>query len=1025
MPRARERGPRPTRAGSPSCRRAVSSASGVRPVAAAACGTGGLAPASAHAQYGHKCDAGARPGAPSPRTKRRWRTRGVRARCSQRSRALRRSPPGEPRRDAPGPLRRLTASSRNTFPVSSLLGVDSRDVRVPAPSLAALVRAAAAAAAAESASEALRALADAAQTVTGADVALVRALDPDEERLEAVAVAASRALAAELEGTVMAAADLPDVAIDELAQAPPAVRRIAERVGATELLVVPARANGFAVSVELFHSGEPLRAEQRLAAELCAAQAVLALRAFAAGGDASSLARPALELAGEALAVALHEQGSAVELVRLAAGVAGATAAVLWESSREGLSPSASWGLDPASDLDAAREMAQRTLGDPGPVSARAAGLPQDCTVSTTLPLGRPPIGVLQLFHPAGDEPDTEQLARLATFGVRAAHALRTGERSRLLALELERTRALLEVIAQATAELSVSHTLETAVERVAELLGVERVVVYLRRSDEAGLEEAASRGLAGPHARVADRLLDVALGPSRDRAVLEVADVVRDPRLAGVAAAARETGIRSALAVPLVARGDVVGLLAAYPDGRPTAREHETALLSALAGQLAVAVQNAQLHEQATRLGEEREAALAAERAAARRVRALYEVSRSFVQSLRLDETLAALARTVVDVLDVDAAVVRMPDERREQLLPRAIHVREAELAAAVRTILAQPVAFGQRDVQLLFRERRAFRLEPARGSEQYLPALAPFLEKGWTGAIVPVALPTEVVASLGIFSFRPGDPLAEETIEAATAIAAQAALAIDNARLYQQQKQFADTMQRSLLPRSRPVVEGLEVGELYEPSARVDVGGDVYDFMELEDGRLAVVLGDVTGHGVDATADMAMAKFVFRSLAREHPEPADFLASANDVICSEIGAGKFISMSYVVVDGKTGRVAGASAGHPAPRIVHPDGSTGTLDAHGLVLGIDVGQEYLEGYAELPPGASLVLYTDGVVEARREGELYGDDRLDALLAERHELPARALAAVVAEDARDFAGGDLSDDLAVVVIRRE
>src|SRR5207248_990702 len=133
-----------------------------------------------------------------------------------------------------------------------------------------------------------------------------------------------------------------------------------------------------------------------------------------------------------------------------------------------------------------------------------------------------------------------------------------------------ERTRALLEVIVQATAELSVSHTLETAVERVAELLGVERVAVYIRSSGEGELEEAASRGLAGPHARVADRLLDVALGPSRDRAVLEVSDLVRDPRLAVVAAAARETGIRSALAVPLAARGEVVGLLAAYPSGRP-----------------------------------------------------------------------------------------------------------------------------------------------------------------------------------------------------------------------------------------------------------------------------------------------------------------------------------------------------------------------------------------------------------------------------------------------------------------------
>src|SRR5439155_26530071 len=216
------------------------------------------------------------------------------------------------------------------------------------------------------------------------------------------------------------------------------------------------------------------------------------------------------------------------------------------------------------------------------------------------------------------------------------------------------------------------------------------------------------------------------------------------------------------------------------------------------------------------------------------------------------------------------------------------------------------------------------------------FVPGLAPFLEKGWTAALVPIALPSEVLASLGLYSFRPGSPLTDEVIDAAEAIGAQAALAVDNARLYRQQKQFADTMQRSLLPRARPVVAGLEVGEVYEPSSRVEVGGDLYDFLALDDGRLAVVLGDVTGHGVDATADMAMAKFVFRSLVREHAEPADFLAAANAVICSEIAGGKFISMSYVVVDGVTGTVAAASAGHPPPRLLLADGTVARIAAHG-----------------------------------------------------------------------------------------
>src|SRR5262249_50240834 len=153
-----------------------------------------------------------------------------------------------------------------------------------------------------------------------------------------------------------------------------------------------------------------------------------------------------------------------------------------------------------------------------------------------------------------------------------------------------------------------------------------------------------------------------------------------------------------------------------------------------------------------------------------------------------------------------------------------------------------------------------------------------------------------------------------------------------------------------------------------------------------------------------------------VFRSLVREHAEPADFLSVANDVICREIAGGKFISMSYVVVDGVAGTVVAASAGHPPPRVILADGTVTRLAAPGVVLGLDSGQEYSAVRSDLPPGASLVLYTDGVVEARRDGELYGDDRLDVLLAARHELPARALAAAVAEDARAFGGGELPDD---------
>jgi serine phosphatase RsbU (regulator of sigma subunit) len=882
--------------------------------------------------------------------------------------------------------------------------------------LTALVRASGVAAGRDTLGAALADLAEAARIAAGADLALVRCSSGD--LLEAVALAGPAALVAELEGTHLPPDELPAEPTVELASAPMAVRRAAARAAAPALFLIPVRTAGRLASVELYRAGPPFGEAERLAAELAAGQVALVLRAFALNDPVAPLAHPALELAGEALGAALEAGDTAGELARVAANVIGAPVGLIWEYRDVGFRLTGAFGVDADADLHAARELAQAALDEPGPVRAVSSErLPDGCAISTALPLGQPPVGLLQLLFAAGDEPDETQLARLTTFGVRAAQALRAGARSRLLELELDRTRALLAVVGQATSELSLAHTLETSVERVGALLGIERVALYLRSEDER-LVAAAGQGLAGPHERVAERLLEAALGPARSHAVVVVADASLDDRLGDLRGAVRKSDIGAALAAPLLVRDEIVGLLAVYPERGRLPAENEAAMLAALAGQLAVAVQNAQLHERATESSRQREAALAAERDAARRLRALYEISRSFAQELSLEKTLEALATTVVDVLDVDAAVISMPDERRDFLTPRAIHVKDPLLADAANAILFRPEPFGTAFVQRLFRDAKPYRLQ--RGHS----VLEPFLAKGWTAAVVPVATPAETIAALTIFSFRPGNPIGEDTIEAGLAIAGQAALAVDNARLYQQQKEFADTMQRSLLPREPPDMPGLDVGEVYESSAHVDVGGDIYDFLELDDGRLAVVLGDVTGHGVEATADMAMAKFVFRSLAREHPEPGDFLAHANDVVVDEIAPGKFITMAYLAVDPAKGEVACASAGHPPPRLVLADGTVQGLEATGLVLGIDADQTYEEVRAEFPVGSTIVLYTDGVVESRRRGELYGTDRLDALLTAQRDLAPRELAHAVTEDAREYSGGELSDDLAVVVIRR-
>ncbi|HSC49767.1 MAG TPA: SpoIIE family protein phosphatase [Gaiellaceae bacterium] len=864
---------------------------------------------------------------------------------------------------------------------------------------------------------ALEAIAARTAGVTSADVVVVRLADESGGATARAVHADSPALRAELEGSRVSAPEIPVEERDDPASLPPPLQRLTEQLGAQGILQLPVRdGNAVVGSLELVRRRHAFDDRERRLALAAADEIALARRAFG-DGDGAAAAPDLLGLAGDALTAGSDETRAADQVATLAAEATGARACAVWRYEPQGpvLAALAGTALPP----DAALEAAQRAREVPG--AAALEGLETGEAI-VTLQLGEPPQGALQLLLAEEPDPDDPLLERLGTFAVRAAHALRAGERRQTLSVELVRTRALLTIVGQAIAQLSLAHTLETAIGHVSELLGAERLAVYLT-TEHGRLEPAAERELTGPHARVAERLLELLLGPARGRGLLGIAYAPTDPRLAAVQDVLEELGIEAAIAVPLRVRDELIGLLAVYPQAGRELTENEEQLLLALAAQLAVAVQNARLHEETKRADEGRREALEAEREASKRLQALYEISRVFSESLSLDLTLDAVTRTLVESLEVDAASLRMPDERGAALDVVAMHVRDERMSEPMRAILSLPHPLTPARPSA-FRSGRPIVLDPRTAAElgPAFQPLAPFLEKGSSAAVIPIATQAEILGTLTLVSLDPGRPVTAATLDAALSIAGQAALALDNARLYQQQKQFADSMQRSLLPRARPVTEGLEVGAVYASSARMDVGGDVYDFLDLADGRLAVVLGDVTGHGIDAAADMAMAKFVFRSLAREHSEPDDFLAAANEIVLEEIAEGKFITMLYLTADGRAGELACASAGHPPPRVVR-GGAVAPLGVRGLALGIAGGQTYGVERVQLARGDAAVLFTDGLVEARREGEMYGEERLDAALAARTELPAEQLAQALVEDCRAFAG-DLADDCAVVVVRR-
>ena len=735
------------------------------------------------------------------------------------------------------------------------------------------------------------------------------------------------------------------------------------------------------------------------------------------GGD-GDLRPPetAQQLLAGALVVALDYSGLPRRLAALVAAATRAEQVLLWLGDHPDTVQLGTSAVLSSSDLDAARERAGRVREQGKPLREHLPG-----ALAVTLPLGLEPLGVLEARFSEEMQTTEGELEALQTLAARVAGVLEEAALRRDLVLELERTQALLSFSGQAMSELAVEPALNVAVERIADLLGIERVAVYLNGED--GLRTAAARGLQGAHERIGARMLELALASGRLAGGVVVADALSDERLEPLRDVLVESGVEAIFALPLEAANELIGLLALYPSKDRVPDESERGLLEALRNQLAVAVHRASLHEQATLLGSELEHSLRAERQAAAQLRALYEVSRAFAQSLSLQTTLEAAAKTIAELVGVDVAVLYMLDERQEKLEARALHVARGDLEEPMRAILGRSLPLTG-DIARVIREGLVLRLthETAdAGDSQRL--LGPFLERGSTAIVLPVATPKEVLATVTLISLSPEQPIRDETTEVALAIVGQAALAIDNARLYEQQKAFADAMQRSLLPDYEPEIEGLDVGAVYAASARVEIGGDLYDFMVLEDGALAVVLGDVTGHGVDAAADMAMVKFTFRSLARRYPEPGAFLAAVNEVVLEEVELGKFVTMVYMKVDPARTELACACAGHPRPRMLRADGSVESLPVGGLALGIVGNQTYQEVRIPYAPGDAFVLYTDGVIEARRERELYGTPRLDDFLRRHSQLGARELADAVLADCREFAGGLLLDDCAVVVVR--
>lgn len=234
----------------------------------------------------------------------------------------------------------------------------------------------------------------------------------------------------------------------------------------------------------------------------------------------------------------------------------------------------------------------------------------------------------------------------------------------------------------------------------------------------------------------------------------------------------------------------------------------------------------------------------------------------------------------------------------------------------------------------------------------------------------LVPLVARGQVLGAVAVTRLRTREPFDAQDCVLIDEVVARAALNIDNARLYTTQREAALTLQRSLTNSALPAVTGLELTGRYLPASAHDVGGDWFDVIALPGGRTGLVIGDVMGHGIHAAAVMGQLRTAVRTLARHDIPPASMLSSL-DAVVADLGEDTMATCVYAVHDPATGGWVIARAGHPPPAVATPDGTITFLDGPpGTPLGTGAHDFGTEEVA-LPAGGLLVLYTDGLIEAR------------------------------------------------------
>ena len=562
----------------------------------------------------------------------------------------------------------------------------------------------------------------------------------------------------------------------------------------------------------------------------------------------------------------------------------------------------------------------------------------------------------------------------------------------------------LLEVADVVNSTLDLNTTLRRVAELVRKVIDYKIFAILLLNERT---QELSIRFQIGYPSEVADRVRikvgDGITGAAAQagEAVL-VNDVSRDPRYIS-----KVPNVSSELAVPLIVKNKVIGVITIDAEERDFFNEEHKRLLTLIASRMAVGIENARLHTRTTRQ--------------ARTLQLLNEISRELTSILNVDELLKHIGELLSRLIDFQMFSILLLDSSKQKL-QHHFSLRFQENIHLKHDI---PIGDGlvgyavQHKVPVLVpdvsKDARYIKLNPETRSE----------------LAVPLIYKDDVIGVLDLEHTKRGF-FTEDHKKTVTTLAAQIAIALENARLYEevarQEKRLerdlalARELQFRLLPQSLPQLRNLEIASKFAPARAI--GGDLYDIVNYSLDRAAIVVGDVSGKGAPAAIYAALVSGILRSHAPIEPSPAEMLSAVNFSLGERRIDGQFVSLVYAVWDDVRRTIQIANSGLPRPIYCH-GGEIEVVEATGLPLGLFDDAEYEEFSYQANAGDLFLFFSDGILDAtNRDGVLFGRHRTEEVVKQSCRLSAQEVVDNLFRAVQEHSAGvETFDDQTIMAIR--